>query len=96
MAAQGFDPDFAVAWPTARLGVMEGDSAIRAIYGADADNPSPELAAKIAATRADYERWLDVRHAAARGHVDAILDPLKTRDTLSFLLGVCQQGVSAK
>ncbi len=38
-----------------------------------------ELAAHIAQTRADYEHWLDARYAAARGHVDAILDPLETR-----------------
>ncbi|GAB4405899.1 MAG: acyl-CoA carboxylase subunit beta [Bryobacter sp.] len=89
MAAQGFDPDFALAWPTARLGVMEGDAAVRAIHGKDLDHPTPEVEARIAATRADYERWLDIRYAAARGHVDAIVDPLKTRDTLSFLLEVC-------
>jgi acetyl-CoA carboxylase carboxyltransferase component len=86
MAAQGFDPDFALAWPTARIGVMEGDSAVQAIYGA---NPGPEVAEKIAQTRADYDRWLDARYAAARGHVDAIIDPAKTRETLSFLYEVC-------
>ncbi len=96
MAGQGFDPDFALAWPTARIGVMEGDSAVQAIHGPELDRlkaageaVAPELAAKIAQTRADYERWLDARHAAARGYVDAILDPLKTRETLAFLLEVC-------
>ncbi len=86
MAGQGFDPDFALAWPTARIGVMEGDSAVVAIHGA---NPGPELAEKISQTRADYDRWLDARYAAARGHVDAIVDPAKTRETLSFLFEVC-------
>jgi len=42
-------------------------------------------------TRADYERWLDVRYAAARGHVDAIIDPLESRDVLSLALDVCVQ-----
>ena len=29
------------------------------------------LEAQIAQTRANYERWLDAKYAAARGHVDA-------------------------
>jgi 3-methylcrotonyl-CoA carboxylase beta subunit len=37
MAGQGFDPHFAFAWPAARIGVMEGDSAVQAVHG-------PELA----------------------------------------------------
>ena len=31
MAGQGFDPNFTFSWPTARIGVMEGDSAVKAI-----------------------------------------------------------------
>jgi len=34
----------------------------------------PQLAESIERTRADYERWLDVRYAAAHGHCDAIID----------------------
>ena len=93
MAAQGFDPSFTFAWPTARIGVMEGDAAVQAVYGTElarlkaAGKPVPEdLAAGIEQTRADYERWLDARYAAARGHVDAILDPLETRRMLEFAL----------
>ncbi|MBV9761139.1 MAG: acyl-CoA carboxylase subunit beta [Acidobacteriaceae bacterium] len=95
MAAQGFDPNFTFAWPTARIGVMEGDSAVQAVFGPELDKlkasgqPIPqELEAKIAQTRADYERWLDSRHAAARGHCDAIIDPAKTRNVLSFAFEV--------
>ena len=36
--------------------------------------------------RADYDRDLDARHAAARGHVDAIITPEETRGMLAFLL----------
>jgi hypothetical protein len=31
MAGQGFDPNFTFSWPTARIGVMEGDSAVQAL-----------------------------------------------------------------
>jgi acetyl-CoA carboxylase carboxyltransferase component len=81
MAGQGFDPDFALAWPTARIGVMEGDAAVQAIHG-------PELE-RLKASGQPLPPWLDARHAAARGYVDAIVDPLKTRQILSFLFEVC-------
>jgi len=91
MAGQGFDPHFSFAWPTARIGVMEGDSAVQAVHGPELSRykansePVPhELEKRIAQTRADYERWLDARYAAARGHVDALIDPLETRRVLAF------------
>lgn len=93
MAGQGFDPHFTFAWPTARIGVMEGDAAVQAVHGPELARykstaaPVPaELQAHIAQTQADYERWLDARYAAARGHVDAVIDPLETRRVLMFAL----------
>src|SRR6185295_8937467 len=71
MSGQGFDPTFTFAWPTARIGVMEGDAAVQAVHGPElaklkeAGQPVPrELQARIAQTRGDYERWLDARNAA--------------------------------
>jgi len=84
MAGQGFDPDFIVSWPTGRMGVMEGESAIQAVFGNDA--AKPENAPAVDAMRADYEHQLDARFAAARGFVDAIVLPEETRETLAFLL----------
>jgi acetyl-CoA carboxylase carboxyltransferase component len=93
MAGQGFDPTFTFGWPTARIGVMEGDAAVQAVHGPEleklktAGQPVPdELKQRLEKTRADYERWLDARHAAAQGNMDAILDPLETRRMLSFAL----------
>ena len=91
MAGQGFDPHFAFAWPTARIGVMEGDAAVQAVHGPElaklkgsgAAVPE-ELGQRMAQTRADYDQWLDARHAAARGQVDALIDPLATRRVLAF------------
>src|SRR5256712_13496718 len=84
MAGQGFDPDFIVSWPTGRMGVMEGESAIQAVFGNDA--AKPENAPAVDAMRADYEHQLDARFAAARGFVDAVVLPEETRETLAFLL----------
>ncbi len=96
MAGQGFDPNFTFGWPTARIGVMEGDSAVQAIFGPELDKlkasgqPAPaELEERITRTRADYDRWLDAKFAAARGHVDALIDPVETRRILSFALDIC-------
>jgi 3-methylcrotonyl-CoA carboxylase beta subunit len=95
MAGQGFDPNFTFSWPTARIGVMEGDSAVQALYSAEleklkrnGETPSAELTESIQRTRADYERWLDAKYAAARGHCDAIIDPKDTREVLIMALEV--------
>jgi 3-methylcrotonyl-CoA carboxylase beta subunit len=97
MAGQGFDPTFTFSWPTARIGVMEGESAIVALYSAELDRykgePLPdELKQAIDRTRADYERWLDAKYAAARGHCDAVIDPLETRAILDFALAASRPG----
>ena len=89
MAGQGFDPDFILSWPTGRMGVMEGESAVQAVYGDSAG--SPEVAAAVGAMRADYERELDAKFAAARGFVDALIVPEETRAVLAFLVDVTTQ-----
>jgi 3-methylcrotonyl-CoA carboxylase beta subunit len=95
MAGQGFDPNFIFSWPTARIGVMEGESAVQAVFGPEltslkeAGKPvPPDLDERIKQTRADYERWLDAKYAAARGHCDAVIDPLATRRILAFAFEV--------
>ena len=98
MAGQGFDPNFTFGWPSARIGVMEGDSAVQALFSVDLEKLKAsgqampdDLAASIQKTRADYERWLDARYAAARGHVDAIIDPKESREVLALALEVAMQ-----
>ncbi|MFN0106829.1 MAG: acyl-CoA carboxylase subunit beta [Bryobacteraceae bacterium] len=96
MAGQGFDPHFTFSWPTARIGVMEGEAAVQAVHGPElerlkqAGEAVPEdLQRRIAKTRADYERWLDAKYAAARGHCDAVIDPALSREILLLALDVC-------
>ncbi len=94
MAGQGFDPSFTFSWPTARIGVMEGESAVNALFAAELERHKgkplpPELQEQIARTRADYERWLDAKFAAARGHCDAVIDPMDSRKYLAFALEAC-------
>jgi acetyl-CoA carboxylase carboxyltransferase component len=96
MAGQGFDPDFILSWPTGRMGVMEGESAVMAVHGPEIERAqrekrevAPEVQRSMESMRADYEMQLDARHAAARGHVDAIVTPEETRAQIAFALRVC-------
>ena len=93
MAGQGFDPDFIFSWPTGRMGVMEGESAVQAVHGPALEAakkagraPSTEVLESVAEMREDYEHQLDARYAAARGYVDAIVYPEDTRSVLAFAL----------
>ena len=96
MAGQGFDPDFIFSLPTGRMGVMEGDSAVQAIFGtqleklkAAGQSPSPELEAEMQKVRETYDKELDAKHAAARGLVDAIVTPDNLRSSLILALETC-------
>jgi 3-methylcrotonyl-CoA carboxylase beta subunit len=93
MAGQGFDPDFIFSWPTGRMAVMEGESAVQAVHGPAIEKAKRSgkpldgsTAEAIEEMRADYEHQLDARHAAARGFVDAIVYPEDTREVLSLAL----------
>ena len=93
MAGQGFDPDFIFSWPTGRMGVMEGDSAVQAIYGTqleklkrEAREPDEKMREEMEKVRADYDQQLDAKYAAARGFVDAVITPEETRDALELAL----------
>lgn len=91
MAGQGFDPDFIFSWPTGRMAVMEGESAVRAVHGPALDaakkkgqEPDADVTEAVNEMRVDYENQLDARYAAARGFVDAIVYPEDTRAVLAM------------
>lgn len=93
MAGQGFDPDFIFTWPTGRMGVMEGESAVMALFSAELERlqregrqPDEVMRKKMDQVRAKYEKELDARFAAARGFVDAIITPEQTRPALELAL----------
>ena len=93
MAGQGFDPDFIYSWPTGRMGVMEGDSAVQAVFGSQLEKlkkngqtPDAELTAEMDKVRETYDQELDAKYAAARGFVDAVIAPELTRDALELSL----------
>ncbi|MBK8467391.1 MAG: acyl-CoA carboxylase subunit beta [Chloracidobacterium sp.] len=96
MAGQGFDPDFIFSLPTGRMGVMEGDSAVQAMFGTQLEklkkegkSPDAALEAEMDKVRTTYDRELDAKHAAARGLVDAIVTPDDVREALILSLQTC-------
>jgi acetyl-CoA carboxylase carboxyltransferase component len=97
MAGQGFDPDFIFSWPTGRMGVMEGDSAVQAVFGSqleklkrNGESPDEELVAEMDKVRETYDLELDAKYAAARGFVDAVIRPEVTRQALELALRTAQ------
>ena len=97
MAGQGFDPDFIYSWPTGRMGVMEGDSAVQAVFGSqleklkkNGESPDAELTDEMDKVRETYDMELDAKYAAARGFVDAVITPETTRHALELALRTAQ------
>ena len=93
MAGQGFDPDFILSLPTGRMGVMEGASAVMALFSGQLDRlkkegkvPDEDLTTRMDEVRAEYDKQLDARFAAARGFVDEIVLAEELRPALSLLL----------
>src|SRR5204863_9925861 len=93
MAGQGFDPDFIFTLPTGRMGVMEGESAVMALFAAQLEKlkaggkePDEKLRAEMDRVRGEYERQLDAKFAAARGFVDAVIAPEVIRPVLKLAL----------
>jgi acetyl-CoA carboxylase carboxyltransferase component len=97
MAGQGFDPDFIYSWPTGRMGVMEGDSAVQAVFGSqleklkkNGESPDADLTEEMDKVRETYDMELDAKYAAARGFVDAVITPETTRPALELALRTAQ------
>ncbi len=90
LCGKAFDPRFLFAWPAARYAVMGGSQAAKTMLdinlatlkrqGKTPDDAEMETMASE--LRDKYDRETDIRYAAARGWVDAIVDPLETRGVL--------------
>lgn len=94
MCGKAFDPRLIVAWPTSRCAVMGADQASSTLLDITVKSlerqghavDAAELSQLRETVRGDYERQIDVRYGAARGWVDAIIDPAETRRTLILAL----------
>src|SRR6266550_4740522 len=94
MCGKAYDPRFIVAWPTARYAVMGAAQASDTVFSilakaherGDKKTPPEELEELRVKVKQDYEEQTEIRYGAARGWVDAIIQPHETRDILIRLL----------
>src|SRR4051812_31153806 len=94
MCGKAYDPRFIVAWPNARYAVMGAAQASDTVFSilararerGDKKASPEELEDLRAKVKQSYEEQTDIRYGAARGWVDAIIQPHETRDVLIRLL----------
>ncbi len=101
MCGKAYDPRFLFAWPTARYAVMSGASAantlaeVRAKQMERGGKVLSDAEKKAAYTKfwdeikSSYDAQADPRYGAARLWIDAIIDPVKTREVLMTALEAC-------
>ncbi len=91
MCGKAYDPRFIYAWPSARIAVMGGTQAakvltqiqISAMEKKDKKLSDDEKTAILEKIKSRYDHQTDVRYAAARLWVDAIISPYETRNIIS-------------
>src|SRR5690554_4581562 len=92
MCGKAYDPRLIVAWPSAELAVMSGNSAAKVLLQIETaslkkqgktitEAEEKELYDKI---KARYDEQISPYYAAARLWTDAVIDPLKTRQWISM------------
>lgn len=102
MCGKAFDPRFIVAWPTAHYAVMGAQQAATTLLdiqlaalkrsGREPEaNEMQDLRKKVTAS---YTEQTDIRHAAARGWVDDIIEPAATREALVTMLKIVTRTVA--
>jgi acetyl-CoA carboxylase carboxyltransferase component len=92
MCGKAYDPRLIVAWPSAELAVMSGNSAAKVllqIEKASLKKKGGEIGAKeerelFNKIKARYDSQISPYYAAARLWTDAIIDPLDTRKWISM------------
>lgn len=90
LCGKAFDPRFIFAWPTAKYAVMGGDQAastlldvqIQTLKRKGKEPDDEELKALRDKVKASYDEQTDIRYAAARLWVDAIVKPEESRTAL--------------
>jgi acetyl-CoA carboxylase carboxyltransferase component len=96
LCGKAYDPWLMLAWPSARYAVMGAGQAadtllslrIRDAKRGGKELPAEEVARLREEIRQSYEEQTDIRYAAARGWVDAIIPPHETRRWLATALAM--------
>jgi acetyl-CoA carboxylase carboxyltransferase component len=91
MCGKAYDPRFIYAWPTAKIAVMGGDAAAKTLLQievaslkAKGQTITPEAENKLLSDiKGRYDQQTSPYYAAARLWVDAIIDPMETRQVIA-------------
>jgi 3-methylcrotonyl-CoA carboxylase beta subunit len=94
LCGKAYDPRFILAWPNSRYAVMGAAQASDTVFSVlarardrgDKKSTPEELEELRATVKKSYEEQTDIRYGAARGWVDAVIQPHETRDVLLRLL----------
>jgi 3-methylcrotonyl-CoA carboxylase beta subunit len=93
MCGKAYDPRFILAWPNSRYAVMGAAQASDTVFSVlararerDGKATKEELEALREKVKQTYTEQTDIRYGAARGWVDAIIQPHETREILAQLL----------
>ncbi len=100
LCGKAYDPRFILAWPNARYAVMGAAQASDTIFSilaraqdrGDKKSSPADLEELRATVKKNYEEQTDIRYGAARGWVDAIIQPHETRSVLAQLLQYVSRG----
>lgn len=94
MCSKSLGGDVVFAYPTAEIAVMGPEGAVEIIYHRELEKATPEERAKLAAQLADeYRRkFANPYEAAARGYVNAVIEPKETRPELVKALKMLSLG----
>ncbi|WP_158837232.1 acyl-CoA carboxylase subunit beta [Polaribacter sp. L3A8] len=92
MCGKAYDPRLIVAWPSAELAVMSGNSAAKVLLQIEkasllkkGEEITPEKEAELFdKIKSRYDKQISPYYAAARIWTDAVINPLKTRDWISM------------
>ncbi len=92
MCGKAYDPRLIVAWPSAELAVMSGNSAAKVLLQIETaslkkkgETITPEVEKEIFdKIKARYDRQISPYYAASRIWTDAVIDPLDTRKWISM------------
>ncbi|WP_166382199.1 acyl-CoA carboxylase subunit beta [Polaribacter sp. 11A2H] len=92
MCGKAYDPRLIVAWPSAELAVMSGNSAAKVLLQIETaslkkrgEEITPEKEAELFdKIKSRYDKQISPYYAAARIWTDAVINPLRTRDWISM------------
>lgn len=99
LCGKAYDPNFILAWPSAKYAVMGAEQAADTLF--TVQKKTAERQGKIhddveakriwEEIRGNYDKQMDIRYGAARGWIDAIIPPDSTREILIELLNLLKR-----